>query len=316
MYSIKVFSGNAHPELSQLIAGYLGLQLSKANISKFSDGEIKVSITENVRGADVFVIQPTCPPVNDTLMELLIMLDALRRASAKRITAVIPYYGYARQDSQTSARQPITAKLIADLISSAGPHRILTLDLHSAQIQGFFNLPLDNLHPDPVLLNYLREKLHSVIDKVVFIALSAEGARRSRRLARRLNVKFAFIDDRSTEREDPYEIRHVVGDITDYVVLVDDIIDTGVGVCKAARAVKAQGAKYIMACATHGVFSGDSIEKLEEAPVEEIVVTNSVPIKKTFKKKHKLVVLSIAPLMGETLRRIHNEESVSSLFHS
>jgi len=201
-------------------------------------------------------------------MELLIIMDALRRASAKRITAVIPYYGYGRQDRQTAVRQPITAKLVADLIVSAGPHRILTLDLHAAQIQGFFNLPLDNLQPDPVVLSYLRDKLNSVLDKVVIVALSSEGARRGRRLARRLNVRFAFIDERCNEREDPYEIMHVVGDITEFVVLVDDIIDTGAGVCKAAVAVKEKGAKYIIACATHGIFSGTALETIEEAPVD------------------------------------------------
>jgi len=248
-------------------------------------------------------------------MELLIIMDALRRASAKRITAVIPYYGYGRQDRQTAVRQPITAKLVADLIVSAGPHRILTLDLHAAQIQGFFNLPLDNLQPDPVVLSYLRDKLNSVLDKVVIVALSSEGARRGRRLARRLKIRFAFIDERCNEREDPYEIMHVVGDITEFVVLVDDIIDTGAGVCKAAVAVKEKGAKHIIACATHGIFSGTALETIEEAPVNEVVVTNSIPLKEGIITR-KLVVLSVAPLMGETIRRIHNEESVSSLFLS
>jgi len=315
MYKLKVFSGNANLQLAQSIAQYLGTSLAKANITRFSDGEIRVSILENVRGSDVFVIQSTCSPVNDNLMELLIIMDALRRASAKRITAVIPYYGYGRQDRQTAVRQPITAKLVADLIVSAGPHRILTLDLHAAQIQGFFNLPLDNLQPDPVVLSYLRDKLNSVLDKVVIVALSSEGARRGRRLARRLNVRFAFIDERCNEREDPYEIMHVVGDITEFVVLVDDIIDTGAGVCKAAVAVKEKGAKHIIACATHGIFSGTALETIEEAPVNEVVVTNSIPLKKGIITR-KLVVLSVAPLMGETIRRIHNEESVSSLFLS
>jgi len=313
MYKLKVFSGNANPKLAQSIAQYLGTPLAKAIITRFSDGEIKVSIQENVRGCDVFVIQPTCSPVNDNLMELLIIMDALRRASAKRITAVIPYYGYGRQDRQTAPRQPITAKLVADLIVSAAPHRILTLDLHAAQIQGFFNLPLDNLQPDPVVLSYLRDSLSSVLDQVVIVALSSEGARRARRLARRLNVRFAFIDERCTEREDPYEVMHVVGEITEYVVLVDDIIDTGAGVCKAAVAVKEKGAKQIIAYATHGIFSGSALDNIEEAPVNVVVVTNSIPLRKD-KQTRKLVVLSVAPLMAETIRRIHNEESVSSLF--
>jgi ribose-phosphate pyrophosphokinase len=313
MYKLKVFSGNANPQLALAIAQYLGTTLSAASISRFSDGEIRVQIQENVRGADVFVIQPTCSPVNDNLMELLIILDALRRASAKRITAVIPYYGYGRQDRQTGPRQPITAKLVADLIVSAGPHRILTLDLHAAQIQGFFNLPLDNLQPDPIIMHYLRERLASNFHKSVIVALSAEGARRARRLARKLNLKFAFIDERSVEREEPYEVMHVVGDITEYAVLVDDIIDTGAGVCKAAAAVLEKGAQHIIACATHGIFSGQAVENIEKSPLEEVMVTNSIPNKS---KSKKIVVLSVVPLMGETIRRIHNEESVSTLFVS
>jgi len=262
----------------------------------------------------VFVIQSTCPPVNDNLMELLIIIDALRRASASPIVAVIPYYGYGRQDRQTTVayHQPITAKLVADLIVSAGTHRILTLDLHAAQIQGFFNLPLDNLQFDPVGVRYLRERFDTLLDKVVIVALSTEGARRARRLARKMNVKFAFIDERCNEREDPYEVRHVVGDITEYVILVDDIIDTGAGACKAAVAVKEKGAKFIIAFATHGIFSGNALRNIDEAPINSVVVTNSVPV--NYEKSKKLVVLSVAPLIGETIRRIHNEESVSCLY--
>jgi len=311
---LKVFSGSANPDLAQAIAQYLGVTLGDATVTCHNDGETRVQIHENVRGSDVFIIQPTCQPVNDHLMELLIMMDALRRASVQRITAVIAYYGYGRQDRIVKGREPITAKLVADLLVSAGPHRILSLDLHASQIQGFFNIPVDNLHPDPVILNYLRETLDPVIrsGNLVIVALSSGGARRARRVARKLNCTFAFIDER--EQEGSYEVLHVVGDITEYAVLVNDMIDTAVSICKAATAISEKGAKHIYACATHGLLTCNAEERIEASPLKEIAITNSIPHKNI--KSKKIKILSVAPLLAETIRRIHNEESVSSLFLS
>lgn len=372
MHKLKLFSGNANLQLANAIAQYLGIKLSSATVSRYNDGEIRIEINENVRGADVFVIQPTCAPANDNLMELLILIDALRRASADKITAVIPYFGYARQDRKAGYSEPITAKLVADLLSIAGPHRILTLDLHASQIQGFFNIPLDNLHPDPVLLAYLRERFAQVRSNFVIVALSAGGARRARRLARRMMVNFAFIDERRAEGEGSYEVVHVVGDITPYACFIDDIIDSGVSVTKAALAIQEKGAQHIYACATHGLFTGNALQLIEASPIKEVVVTNSIPqqlnfhhnntnsntnnnnnnnintttttntntitstttqtettptteiptsstnstISTSIAQSTKLRVLSVAPLLGETIRRTHNEESVAGLFLS
>jgi ribose-phosphate pyrophosphokinase len=306
---LKLFSGTANQQLASAIAGYLGTQMSVIDISRFRDGETKVSLETNVRGADVFIIQPTCPPVNDNLMELLLILDALKRASAGRITAVVPYYGYGRQDRKIEARAPITAKLVADLISAAGPHRVLTLDLHAGQIQGFFNTPVDNLKADPVIVNYLREK-KEIFNSLVVVAPDEGSAKRARRMAELMGChKMAMIDRRDFEDKDS-----VIGDVADHAVIVDDMIDTGDTVCKAAEILVRHGVKKVYAAVTHGVLSGNAIERINDSPLIEVILTDSIPIQNMPKFSPKITVLSVAHLMGEAIRRIHNEESVSSLF--
>ncbi len=307
-------TGNANPKLAQEIADALGTRLAEAEVSQFSDGEVFVQVNQNVRGADVFVIQPTCPPVNQNLMELLIMIDALKRASAFRITAVIPYYGYARQDRKVQPRVPITAKLVADLITAAGAHRALTMDLHAGQIQGFFNIPVDHLFAAPVLLQYFLDRLaQRAWEDLVVVAPDAGGVERSRAFAKRLGTTLAIMDKRRTGTNES-RIMHVIGEVRGRdVILLDDIIDTGGTIIQAVSALKAEGARRILASCTHPVLSGQAIERLEQSVIEEVVVTNTIPFREDQQSK-KITVLSVAPLLAEAIHRIHSETSVSSLF--
>jgi ribose-phosphate pyrophosphokinase len=311
-YELKLFSGNANRALAEEIAQYLRVPLADGEVSRFSDGEIFVQFNENVRGADVFVVQPTCPPVNDTLMELLIMTDALKRASAHRITAVLPYYGYARQDRKVAGRAPISAKLVADLLEAAGVNRVLALDLHAGQIQGFFNIPVDHLFAAPVvMIDYLKKKdLH---DPVV-VSPDAGGVERARAIAKRLNSGLAIIDKR---REGPNSAvaMHLIGDVDGRdVVVIDDMIDTAGTLVQAVGALQREGAKRILACGVHAVLSGPAIERIRVSPIEEVLVTNSIPLPDDKRAAGRITVLSVAPLLGEAIRRIHDEESVSTLF--
>lgn len=307
---LKIFWGNANRPLAEAIAGHLGIRGGGAEVSRFSNGEIKVLINENVRGRDVYVIQPTSQPANETLMELLIMIDALRRASAKRITAVLPFYGYARQDRKTRGREPITAKLVANLITVAGAGRVLTIDLHAGQIQGFFDIPVDNLSGVPILADYFRRK---ELEDLIVVSPDPGGVTRARDMADRLGVPLAIIDKRRPE-PNVAVVMNIIGDVKGKrVILVDDIIDTAGTIAQGAEALLEKGAKEVYACATHGVFSGAAQERLSKAPIEEVVVTNTVPIRDDF-NLDKLRVLSVAPLVAEAIHRIHKNKSVSKLF--
>jgi len=287
------------------------MRLGDADVSRFSDGEVYVQINENVRGQDVFVVQPTCPPVNDHLMELLVMMDALKRASARRITAVLPYYGYGRQDRKVMPRVPITAKLVADLITTAGCQRVLAVDLHAGQIQGFFDIPVDHLFAaPPVIVDYLAKK---DLKDPVLVSPDAGGVERARAIAKRLNAGLAIIDKR---RDGPNVavFMYLIGDVKDKdVVVIDDMIDTAGTLIQAVEAVKREGARRVLACAVHGVLSGPAIKRIESSALEEVVITNSVPLTPD-KANPKIHVLSVAPLLAEAIRRIHDEESVSTLF--
>jgi len=308
---IKIFSGNANPLLAQEICDYLSLPLGRASVRTFSDGEVYVEIGENVRGADVFVIQPTCPPVDHHVMELLIMVDALRRASARRITAVLPYYGYARQDRKAAPRVPISAKLVADIITVAGVRRVLAMDLHAAQIQGFFNIPVDHLFAAPVLLKYLRKK---ITGNVVMVSPDAGGVERTRAFAKRLGAGLAIIDKRR-ERPNESHVMNVVGDVRGKIaIILDDMVDTAGTLCKATDALKEHGAKEIHACTTHPVLSGPAINRIKESVLESLVVTNTIPLSEKARKVDKIKVLSVSDLLGEAIKRIHNDDSVSLLF--
>jgi len=309
-YELKLFTGNANRPLAEEIAQSLGLPVSDADVSRFSDGEVFVQVNENVRGADVFVVQPTCPPVNDALMELLIMIDALKRASAHRITAVLPYYGYARQDRKVQPRVPITAKLVADLLEAAGVDRVLALDLHAAQIQGFFNVPVDHLFANPVIIDYLGKK--DLRDPVI-VAPDAGGVERSRAIAKRLKAGLAIVDKR---RDGPgvAVVMHLIGEVKDRdVVVIDDMIDTAGTLIQAVGALEREGARRILACGVHAVLSGPAVARITKSALEEVVVTNSIPLPPE-KQSPRITVLSVAPLLGEAIRRIHDEESVSTLF--
>ncbi|MGH7833713.1 MAG: ribose-phosphate pyrophosphokinase [Candidatus Binatia bacterium] len=309
---LKIFAGNSNIPLAQEIAGHLEVCLGEAVVETFSDGETKVEIKENVRGGDVFVIQSTCAPGNDHLMELLLMLDAFKRASALRITAVIPYYGYARQDRKVLPRVPISAKLVADLLTTAGASRILTLDLHSGQIQGFFNVPVDNLYATPVLLDYIKQRLNR--DEITMVSPDAGGVERARDFATRLNASLAIIDKRRAGPNVVAEM-NIIGDVEGQVaVLLDDMVDTAGTLATAAEALKREGAKMILGCCTHAVLSGPAIEKINASPIEELVVTNSVPLQPEAQKCKKIKVLSVARLIAEAVRRTHDEQSISSLF--
>ncbi|HJQ83226.1 MAG TPA: ribose-phosphate pyrophosphokinase [Candidatus Binatia bacterium] len=309
---IKIFSGNSNRPLAQAIAAYVGVPLGKAEVGRFSDGEVQVEITENVRGGDVFVVQSTCTPTNDHLMELLLMLDAFKRASASRITAVVPYYGYARQDRKVSPRVPISAKLIADLITTAGAARVLTVDLHAGQIQGFFDVPVDNVYATPVLLEYLRERVGR--HEVTVISPDAGGVERARAFAKRLDANLAIIDKRRMRPNEVAEMQ-IIGDVDGRVaVVVDDMIDTAGTLCAAAEAVRGAGAPLVLACATHAVLSGAAIARLDKSNLDELIVTDTIPLRPEAAKLSKLRVLSVAPLLGEAIRRTHDEASISSLF--
>jgi ribose-phosphate pyrophosphokinase len=309
-YDLKLFSGNANRPLAEEIAYHLRVPLADADVSRFSDGEVYVQINENVRGEDVFVIQPTCPPVNDNLMELLVMIDALKRASARRITAVLPYYGYGRQDRKAASRVPISAKLVADIITTAGAHRVLAIDLHAGQIQGFFNIPVDHLFAAPVLIDYLAKK---DLEDPVLVSPDAGGVERARAIAKRLKAGLAIIDKR---RDGPNVavFMYLIGDVKDKdVVVIDDMIDTAGTLIQAVDAVKREGARRVLACGVHPVLSGPAIKRISGSDLEELVITNSIPLPPE-KQLPKIQVLSVAPLLAEAIRRIHGEESVSNLF--
>jgi ribose-phosphate pyrophosphokinase len=309
-YELKLFSGNANRVLAEEIAIMLGVPLGQAEVARFSDGEVFVQIDENVRGADVFVLQPTCPPVNDNLMELLVMLDAFKRASAQRITAVLPYYGYGRQDRKVQPRVPISAKLVADLITVAGAHRLLALDLHAGQIQGFFDIPVDHLFAAPVVIDYVEQL---ALQDLVVVSPDAGGVERARAIAKRLRAGLAIIDKR---REGPNVsvFMHLIGDVRGRdCLIIDDMIDTAGTLVQAADALKREGARRILACGIHPVLSGPALARIEGAPLEQLVVTNSILLGKD-KQHPKITVLSVAPLLSEAIRRIHDEESVSTLF--
>jgi ribose-phosphate pyrophosphokinase len=309
---LKIFAGNSNLPLAREICDYLEAPLGKATVETFSDGESKVEIKENVRGGDVFVIQSTCAPGNDNLMELLVMLDAFKRASASRITAVIPYYGYARQDRKVVPRVPISAKLVADLITTAGASRILTMDLHSGQIQGFFNIPVDNLYATPVLLQHLQRQLNR--NEVTIVSPDAGGVERARDFATRLDASLAIIDKRRVGPNVVAEM-NIIGEVKGQTaVLLDDMVDTAGTLTMAAEALKEDGAKRILGCCTHPVLSGLAIQKINDSPLEELIVTNTVPLRPDASKCKKIKVLSVAHLIGEAIRRTHEEQSISSLF--
>ncbi len=308
---LKIFGGRGHPELAREISAYLNIPLGKVHCINFSDGEIFCQLMENVRGADTFVIQPTCTPVNENLVELLIMLDAVKRSSASRVTAVLPYYGYARQDKKDAPRVPITSKLIADLISQAGADRVLTMDLHAAQIQGFFNTPVDHLFAAPVLLDAIREL---EIPDLVIVSPDAGGLERARAFAKRLDVDLAIVDKR---RVGPNEaiVMNVIGEVAGKSVLVlDDIIDTAGTLINNIEALKKKGAGRVLAAGVHGVLSGPALGRINEAPIEQVLITNTTPLEDKLDRCDKLRSLSVAPLLGEAIRRIHENSSVSSLF--
>lgn len=309
---IRIFCGNSNPVLAVKICEKLGVPLSQAKVKTFSDGEIRVEIGENVRGREVYVVQSTCTPTNNNLMELLIMMDALKRASAAKITTVIPYYGYARQDRKVAPRSPITSKLVADLLTTAGAHRVVTVDLHAGQIQGFFNIPVDNLFAASVILEYLRN--HIINDKTVIVSPDAGGTERARAFAKRLGASLAIIDKR---RSGPNisEVMNLIGDVRDKVaIIVDDMVDTAGTLTQAAKALREHGATAIYACATHGVLSGPAIERIEQSEIQEMVITDTIPLNETASKSRKIKVLSLSGLLAEAIRRIHCNESVSSLF--
>ncbi|MFH0807424.1 MAG: ribose-phosphate pyrophosphokinase [Elusimicrobiota bacterium] len=309
---IRIFSGNANPELAEAIAKELGINLGKIFVNTFSDGEIRVKIEENVRGKDCYIIQPTCPPVNDHIMELLIIMDALLRASARRITPVIPYYGYARQDRKAEPRVPITAKLVANLITSSGADRILAMDLHAGQIQGFFDIPVDHLYANPVFLNYFKNKKF-MGDKEYLCVVSpdAGGVERARAFAKRLEASLVIIDKRRSAPNQS-SIMHIIGDVKGKTaIMLDDLIDTGGSLINAATALKKEGAKRVLASCSHGVLSGNAIERIEKSDIEKLIITDTIPLRR---KSEKIVVLSVDKLLADAIKRIHNEESVSTLF--
>ncbi len=309
--TLKLFAGNSNPALAQEICDYLAIPLGQAKVSRFSDGEIMVKVEENIRGMDVFVLQSTSDPVNVNLMELLIMMDAIKRASPYRITAVIPYYGYARQDRKDEPRVPITAKLVADLITTAGAHRVLTMDLHAGQIQGFFNIPVDHLYAAPVLLDYFRK---FDLKELVVVSPDAGGVERARAFAKRLRANLAIIDKR---REGPNraKLMNIIGEVEGRdVLLLDDMIDTAGTIVQGARAIKEKGALRILASCTHPVLSGPALQRINESPIDEVVATNTIALNGKEDVCKKIKVLSVGSLLGEAVKRIHHEESLSTLF--
>lgn len=307
---LKIFTGNAHPALAQEIAEYIGVPLGKSKVDRFSDGEISLTISESVRGSDAFIIQPTCDPVNEHLMELLIMIDALRRASARRITAVIPYYGYARQERKTRARDPISAKLVANLIVAAGARRVMAMDLHAGAIQGFFDIPLDHLLGMPILGEYYKQK---GLSDVVLVSPDLGGVTRTRDLAEYLGAEIAILEKRRPA-PNVAKIMNLIGDVKGKsVIMTDDLIDTAGTITLGAEALMNRGAKEVFACCTHPVLSGPAIERIQNSCLKEVVVTNTIPLPEE-KQIDKIKVLSVAPLLGEAIRRVHGDHSVSELF--
>jgi len=308
---LKVFSGSAHPELTREIAGFLGVNVGQARLRRFPDSEVSFQIDENIRGTDVFIVQPTSNPVDQHLMELMIMIDAFKRSSASRITAVLPYYGYARQDRKDKPRVPISAKLVANVLSAAGTNRVLTMDLHKAQIQGFFDIPVDHLFAAPVIIDYLARLDYP---KVTMVSPDAGGAERARAYAKRLDAELAVIDKRRSD-DGTAEVMNVIGDVEGRTcILQDDIIDTAGTITKGATALKMNGAARIIACAVHGVLSGPAIERIEKSPIDKLIVTNTIPLSAAGMTCSKVVVLSVARLLGQAIKSIHEETSVSSLF--
>jgi len=329
---IRLLTGNSNRKLAGEVAEYLGISVCDTLITTFSDGEIMVQINENVRGSDIFALQSTCTPVNDNILELLLLIDALKRASAGRITAVIPYYGYARQDRKVQPRVPISSKLVADLITVAGANRVLTVDLHAGQIQGFFNIPVDHLYASPVLLDYIKK---SNIKDIVIVSPDAGGVERARAFAKRLSASLAIIDkrrerarafakrlsaslaiiDKRRERANESQVMNVIGDVKGgNTIILDDMIDTAGTITQAALALKEKGAKRVLAACTHAVLSGPAIDRINNSVIEELIVTNTIQLDSKQKKCKKLTVLSIAPLLAEAIKRIHEESSISSLF--
>jgi ribose-phosphate pyrophosphokinase len=310
--SISIFSGRANELLAAQIADYLEIPLGRSKLSRFSDGEIFTEIQENVRGVDVYVVQPTCAPVNDNLMELLIMVDALKRASAGSITAVLPYYGYARQDRKVAPRTPITAKLVADLLTAAGVQRVVSIDLHAGQIQGFYSIPFDHLYAMPVFLEYLRSRYAA--EKPVFVSPDAGGVERTRAFAKRMGVDLAIVDKRR-ERANVSEVMNVIGEIEGRdCVILDDMIDTAGTLTNAAKALKDHGARSVSAAATHAVLSGPAVERIANSVLDEVVVSDTIPLTDAAQKVGKFKVLGVSRMLGEAIKRIHNGDSVSSLF--
>ncbi len=308
---IKVISGSSSKMLSQEVVDCLGISLCDATVTTFSDGELMIQINENVRGTDAFVIQSTCPPVNDNIMELLLIIDALKRASSGRITAVIPYYGYARQDRKVQPRVPISSKLVADIITAAGANRVLAVDLHAGQIQGFFNIPVDHLYASRVLLEYVRKRN---FEDLVIVSPDAGGVERARSFAKKLQASLAIIDKRR-EMANVSQVMNVIGEVRGRdTIILDDMIDTAGTTTQAALALKDHGAGRVFAASTHAVLSGPAIERINESVIEEIIVTNTIPLDSKREQCRKLTVLSIAPLLAEAIKRIHEESSISSLF--
>lgn len=308
---IKLFSGTSNRDLALDVCRYLGTEPGKITVKNFSDGETMVEIGENIRGGEAFVLQSTCPPVNDNLMQLLIIIDALRRASAERITAVIPYYGYGRQDRKVKPRVPITAKLVADLITIAGASRVVSMDLHAGQIQGYFNIPVDNIFAAPVLLNYFKKNFGNGL---VVVSPDAGGVERARAFARRLDAHLAIIDKRR-ETPNESEVMNIIGEVRGMkAILLDDMVDTGGTLTQAAVAIKERGAASVYACCTHPVLSGNAIQRIVDSPLHRLVVSDTIPLKEEARRCGKIEVLSVAELLGETIKRIYESQSVSTLF--
>ena len=308
---LKLFSGSAHPELVEEISKILGVPPGQARLRRFPDSEVSFQIDENIRGTDVFVVQPTSAPVDQHIMEMLIMIDAFRRSSAARITAVVPYYGYARQDRKDKPRVPISAKLVANILSAAGTNRVLTMDLHKAQIQGFFDIPVDHLFAAPVIIDYLSRLDYP---KLTIVSPDAGGAERARAYAKRLDAELAIIDKRRID-DGTAEVMNVIGDVQGRTCIIqDDIIDTAGTITKAANALMTKGADRVLACAVHGVLSGSAIDKIEKSPIDKMIVTNTIPLSPAAAACEKIVVLSVARLLGQAIKSIHEETSVSSLF--
>ena len=313
MAELKIFTGNAHPELATRVVDRLRMELGRADVGRFSDGEVAVEIQENVRGKDIFILQPTCAPTNDNLMELIIMADCLRRASAQRITAVVPYFGYARQDRRSrSARVPITAKVVADMLGTAGIDRLLTIDLHADQIQGFFDIPVDNIYATPVLLVDVERQGY---ENLMIVSPDVGGVVRARAMARQLDDADLAIIDKRRPKPNESEVMHIIGDVSGRTcLLVDDMVDTAGTLCAAANALKANGALKVVAYCTHAVLSGNAIKNIEGSNIDELVVTDTIPLRPEAKASKKIRQLSIADELAESIRRVSNEESLSALF--